>query len=734
MTKLISLAALPLFILSQQPYAETENVPVQEILVTGGKDALRELAGSATLVDEQAIQEFNISNLDSVMAQIPGVYIRQEDGYGLRPNIGIRGATSERSQKITLMEDGILIAPAPYSAPAAYYLPNVNRMSAVEVFKGPSAIRYGPHTVGGAMNLATRSTPTEQEALVDLTVGSSAYRKLRGFYGDSFTTENQSELSYWVDALHYGADGFKELDNGSNTGFERNDFNIKLQWQSPEKWDKKQWLQIKLGFANEDSLETYLGLTDEDFQANPLRRYLASANDHFVSEHSQVHILHNIEFDQSLSLFTKTYLQTFDREWSKFDGFFPDSFTGENPWLERVGAAQALGSSVYLPLIKGEIDSDGQLDQTLDITNNAREYGSNGIESTLNINTETGAWEHSIDVGVRFHHDYVDRNHHAQGYQVQSGALVYDGIDDRPKKLFNHAQSDALALYITDDIDWKNLQLNLGLRSENIKGELEDLETAEVYQQTNNVLLASTGLFYQWKPSIGFLLGVNQGFSPSSPGYSETSDSEESINYEYGLRFENGEFIFDAIGFFSDYSNLLGRCRISDSDCDPDTEFSGGEVQIGGLELTGRYQWYLGDYQVPLSWVYTYTESAFQTSFESGFSQWGNVTEGDELPYTPNHQGRIQLSIHAADMGASLAAKYTGQMRELPGYGSFDPEESTEAFTTIDLSLYFQYADNMTARLVIENIRDEQIIVSRKPFGARPNAPRFAKLSLTYTY
>ncbi len=153
---------------------------IKEVMIIGTKEANLKLSGSGVRIDADELKKHAYSDLNQLVSAVPGVYVREEDGFGLRPNIGIRGATSDRSQKITLMEDGVLIGPAPYSAPAAYYITNASRVFALEVLKGPSAIKSGPHTVGGAINLVTRPVPIDNTAEIDLTAGSDGYQKLAG--------------------------------------------------------------------------------------------------------------------------------------------------------------------------------------------------------------------------------------------------------------------------------------------------------------------------------------------------------------------------------------------------------------------------------------------------------------------------------------------------------------------------------------------------------------------------
>lgn len=701
---------------------EVENNALDEIFVIGSNDAVRNLAGSATFIDAEEIKEFDDTDLTDLLTRSPGIYIRSEDGYGLRPNIGIRGAAAERSQKIVIMEDGILISPAPYSAPAAYYLPNVNRMSAVEVMKGPASIQYGPHTVGGALNLVTQPISLDQQGMLEAVFGSDDYQKYRASYKDQI-----GQFAYSVDLLRYSANGFKDLDEGGDTGFVRNDLNIKVEWNSAETATYQQKLQFKMGYADEDSNETYLGLTDADLKATPDRRYISSKLDRFVSDHTQAHLLHSIKLNSDLSFFTKAYVNRFDRSWNKFDGLIggpsantalarPDVFTTE------------------IALLRGEIDSSEAGSQLIDVTDNDRKYGSQGIEVSLNYDYAFGAWQHNFQGGVRFHNDYVDRDHHQRGYSVVNKNLIFDGINSRTKKALNNASTDATAFYLNDRIDIGQWTLNTGIRIENIQGEYQDFLNDSIATNNQTVVIPGFGAHWQWRNDLGFFVGVNSGFSPAAPTAGSEAESEKSTNFEYGLRY-NSDYNIEMVGFYSDYSNLIGRCRVSDPNCSAGQEFSAGDVDIAGAELSGSRVFEMKNgWIVPIEFAYTYTESAFQNSFLSSFSQWGNVVSGDELPYLPKHNARLQIGIENHQFSFNAALRYVSEMREIAGQGVFEEGNFTPKHTIIDMSASWFVNDDWRFQLVAENITNKRVIVARRPIGARPTAPSLIRLGVQYQF
>src|SRR6056297_576981 len=154
--------------LAQEPAASAD---LGTVTIIGSAEAARDIGGSAHFVGPEELERFRYGDIHRILRSVPGVYLQDEDDFGHRPNIGIRGSGQDRSSRIAVLEDGVLIAPAPYSAPAAYYFPNVRRMYAVEVLKGPSSIPVGPRTIGGAINLLSTPIPDELGATGDFFYG-----------------------------------------------------------------------------------------------------------------------------------------------------------------------------------------------------------------------------------------------------------------------------------------------------------------------------------------------------------------------------------------------------------------------------------------------------------------------------------------------------------------------------------------------------------------------------------
>lgn len=728
-------------------------------IVGKSKEAVRKNVGSAHRVSAEDMADFVATDAHDVLSQVPGVYSRGEDGYGLRPNIALRGVRAERSQNVTIMEDGILITPAPYSAPAAYYFPNMARMKAVEVFKGPAAIKYGPRTVGGAINMLSQPTSSQgSEGKVSLTYGLNNEYKAYGKYSDAVT----DTFGYTIGGLFYGADGFQKIDESDkSTGFQRRDINLKLGWypeaiEDPNADDDSEptehILIAKIGYADERSNATYLGLSDADFANDPKRRYIASKNDNFKSKHAQVHLQHFMYLPNDLTLESKAYYNYFERDWHKLDGFAntKDALFGGAKIAEVLKDPNASrANQVMYGLLTGETNTKDldvpYLNLGLDVTNNARKYHATGLDVQGKKTFDT-AWgdkniSHELEAGLRYHHDRIERNHVTKGYAVDDKNLTFNGFSG--DKLINRGESNALAAFLLDTLSYEKWRISLGLRAESIDSKLTEktLNFAQNSSDNSNketAVLPGAGFYYQAFPEWGILAGVHSGFSPAGPGRAgSTADVETSTNYEFGVRYASNKASINTelIGFFSDYDNVIGRARTSNAASQAGDSFNSGAVNIYGAELAVDAEFTHKFYTFPIKLAYTYTDSEFQTSFDSSFKEWGNVSKGDELPYVPKHKARLQLGAELLDTWkANVAINFTGKMREKAGSGDYKKGENTKNTTLVDVSGKYMIDDKFSVNAKLQNAFDNQNIASRRPFGARPVKPRTILVGMDYEF
>ena len=697
---------------------------LEHITIISHGDKLRTESGSATLLSEAELEKFEYDDIHRILANVPGVNIREEDGYGLRPNIGFRGVTPERSKKITIMEDGVLIGPAPYSAPAAYYFPITTRMNAVEVFKGPAAIKHGPQTIAGALNLVTRQVALEQNLGLDIAFGGDGYEKLHAYYGD----EVAKDTGILVEALRLSADGFKEIDGGGDSGFVKNDLLVKAKHYF-DSHGFEQSVELKLSYSDEDSNETYLGLSDADFHANPDRRYAATQPDNMATEHSQIMFSHHLANDV-FSATTRIYRNDYERAWKKLN-----SMSSTNAKLIDI---------IYNPeaherefaVITGEQDSvqAGSASSFLNVGTNDREYYSQGIQIDATYEFAIMGIEQALDFGVRYHEDEIERKHFEEEYAMESGQMVRT-LSALEYTTTNVENTKALSVYAEHTAKLDALTVSLGVRGEHMDMYYYNKKDAgDWIDKTTRIWLPGASGFYQLNENAGLLFGVYQGFVPTSPAQTDEIKVEKSVNYEFGGRFNDGATQFEIVSLFNDYDNLKESCGQSSCGVDDQgKEFNGGEAIVYGLETRFAQTYPLSTrFDMPYSLTYTYTHGEFQSNFDSEFEQWGSVEKGDSLPYLADHQINFEIGFAASDWQTNLSIKYISEMKEAAGSDVTLSGVKTDASVVVDLSASYNLGQYGKVYAKVDNLLDEEYVVSRRPYGARPGKPQ--QISIGYKY
>jgi len=438
----------------QQKTEQLKEVIVSGNTILGSRFEVKNKTGSANYISEEDLKKFSYTNINRVLQTVPGINIYEEDGFGLRPNISLRGTSPERSAKINLMEDGVLIAPAPYSAPAAYYFPTIGRMQAVEVLKGSSQIQYGPNTTGGAINMISSRIPNKFSGRASIAAGNYDSRSTQLTIGDSY-----KNFGFVTDYFNYNSDGFKNLDGGGNTGFNKSDYLAKFRVNSNLDAKTYQSLTFKIQYSEEEANETYLGLTDEDFQENTFRRYRASSEDVMNAEHQQYQLTHFIRLSSSLDISTTGYLNKFKRNWYKLD----DVNLGE-----RVSISNILSSPQNFPLeYQTILGNENTEEDAMGVKANNRAYTSNGVQSIAKLRWGSD-WLQTLEAGIRYHEDDEGRFQWVDRYAFLNNELIRTTVGEKGSDANRISGAKALAAHLLYTIKVENLTLTPGLRYENI--------------------------------------------------------------------------------------------------------------------------------------------------------------------------------------------------------------------------------------------------------------------------
>ena len=536
-----------------------EEVSVTSSYLAGTPESLTEVPGSIERIGRQSLENARVFNFSEALRKVAGINVRDEEGFGLRPNVGIRGTNPTRSTKVLLLEDGLPLSYAPYGDNASYYHPPVERYDSIEVLKGSGQIAYGPQTVAGVINYITPNPPEKPSFNIKLEGGNRSFFNGGAGFGGTF-----GKLGALLNFTHKRGEGARE-----NTNFKLYDLASKVTYEI----DPRNTLTSKFTFFREDSNLTYTGATEAEFAADP--RGNIFKNDFFYGRRYGFSLQHAAVLTSKINLTTNFYSNYFSRDWWR-----QTSNSGERPFRLR------RPNDLNNPISDADCFSLADLSTTCGNRGNLRDYLTVGVEPRLNINFDLGALRNELSVGFRVHREDQDR-------LAEYGDLPTsrDGLP------IEHNERKALAYsgFIQHRFVFGDFAVTPGVRIENINYERTNLlfnNGAGVSGRTSlTEIIPGLGVAYSGMKNTTVFAGVHRGFAPprvedvvTDSGGVRDLDSELSWNYELGVRtrpFRGAEFA--ATVFRNDYENQIVAASIASG-----AQFTnGGRTLQQGFEFAG---------------------------------------------------------------------------------------------------------------------------------------------------
>lgn len=278
---------------------KVHTLKVVSITSTGIKGEIKDIPGTVSVIDAKQIQESGAQNIGQIINRVPGVNYLDEDGRGLKPNIGLRGLDPLRNRNLLVLMDGKFpIGMTYYGDPASYYMTPVQSIDRIEVIKGASPVLYGGYSVGGVVNLITKKGKFTPETKADVSYGS-----FNSLNAQLSTSGNNGKVNYMISGLHRQGDSYR--DRGK---FNVNDFTINLGTHL----DSTSEISIYLNGFSEDS-ETPGGLTQAQYDSDPTQSQHTS--DHFYSKRFSTALSYKKVYKKYHTFSTSVYGNYFVRDW-----------------------------------------------------------------------------------------------------------------------------------------------------------------------------------------------------------------------------------------------------------------------------------------------------------------------------------------------------------------------------------------------------------------------------------
>lgn len=700
----VVLAVRPVVVeLILRPGSLSEELTVIGARLVGSEESLRRVPGSFALLSRDVLEGSHVFSTSEALRKVPGVTVRDEEGLGLRPNIGMRGLNPTRSSKVLLLEDGVPVAFAPYGDNASYYHPPIERFDRVEVLKGSSQIVQGPVTLGGVVNYITPEAPAEPSGTVAVSGGNRAYLNLVGSVGATV-----GRTGVFAQAVQKKGDGARD-----NVHSDLTDAMLKVS----RSLSSTRHLTLKGSFYKEDSQVTYSGLREAEYAAAP--RQNPFADDGFDGARAGLSGSYRALLFSRVALTGTVYASHFARDWWR-----QSSNSAQRP---NDSADPACGGMANLSTTCG---NEGRL----------RRYWHLGGEARARVGFSAGVPQET-DFGFRLHtEDQNRRQVNGASPLARTGSLVEHNLrtTDAVSTFVQH-RAMAGAWTVTPGVRVERIAYRRTNRLVSVSGETQLTEVVPGF-----------GVSYGVNTDSTLFGGVHKGFAPpraediinNATGGVVDLEPERSWNYEVGGRTRAAQLLALDVTFFRmDYQNQIVPASLAGGV--GATLTNGGQTLQQGVEAGADLTWRdiaksrHGVYsRLAYTWLPVARFDGVRTSSVAGF---GTVSvAGNRLPYAAEHSGTFSVGYrHATGLDLQVEGQFLGEQfsDDLNSVApSADGQRGIIAqYTYWNAAASWRLPRGGSVFLAVKNLADRTFIVDRVR-GILPGHPRLVHVGTSWRF
>ena len=657
------------------------------VYVIGGEANLTNLGGAGQILGKKELEDAHVFTVNEALRKVPGVNARDEEGFGLRPNIAMRGLNPTRSTKITLLEDGLSLAYAPYGDNASYYHPMVDRYERIEVLKGASSLMFGPQTIGGVINYITPAPRQAFGGYVQGVLGN------RDFKNEKITLGGGG---FNLDFGHKQGSGSRD-----NTSHKLDDLNIKYSTQI----SNQQIITVRGNLYTEYSQQTYSGLTQAEFD-NFGSSYNPFKNDYFEAKRTGLSLSHDFFIDDHTNLITSVYYSKFERDWWRQASTTTDT---------QCGFVTSRANGVAI-----------SPDTCNSIQGRLRNYETWGIEPRITVTHSLGEFQ----AGARIHFEEQNRKQiNGTSPTARSGTLAENNLRN----------TSAYSGFIANRFEIEKFSITPIARYESIKAQRIN-ELTGVSGETS-VYAFTPGIGATWNPNKNMTIftSLHKGFAPprvedlvGSTGTATDVEKENSKNFELGLRSQPMTGVSVQAAYFRNaYDNLIAVGSIAGGSI----PLSQGKALFEGLELAANIDFANGIFsRLALTWLPT----AEQTEAFSNVSTGAVVgSQGKRQAYSPENTLTAAVGYGFDAFKFEIEAQYIGsQFSDFANTVSPDTTGQLgeiAAYTVWNASINYQYDKALSGFITGKNLMDKTYIVDRTR-GILVGMPLLIQVGMKYAF